>query len=188
MNVESPQQDPTPARKALIEAASELSVLVRDYAQSVPVAGEDERVMEKFELNRELRDALVKFGRAQFDLTGTSWPLGLLEEFAMDDDGADEIDEDEGLLGSGSAISVYTRQDFELTSEGADRAALSDLVAQIDMMPFGWANFVPTTLAPLSRWTVVQEASPSPAFIDRGTLDGIFPVVPEAVIYWSSEE
>ena len=97
----------------LRQAADALLEAIRTHAASVTgVKGEGDAA-DVFAAGNLLVPALLAYAEAQFDFTGTGFPLGVLHQFVEDDDD-DEEDVDEEPSGG---VSVLRRTDYIVTDE-----------------------------------------------------------------------
>ena len=80
----------TPAgAERLRAAAAELAAAVTAHAEAVAAVRGDDDVADVFAAGDRLLPVLLAYADAQFDLTGTDFPLGVLQD-AVDDEDADE--------------------------------------------------------------------------------------------------
>ncbi len=99
-------------RARLRLAADGLVEAIRTHASSIRDIRNDDGAAEIMAAGNQLVPALLAYADAQFDYTGTAFPLGTLYELADDDD--DEEDADPGPVGG---VSILRRTDFMVTDE-----------------------------------------------------------------------
>ena len=84
----------TPAgAERLRAAAAELAAAVTAHAEAVAAVTTDAGVPDVFAAGDRLLPVLLAYADAQFDLTGTDFPLGVLQDAVDDEDGAGEEDD-----------------------------------------------------------------------------------------------
>lgn len=96
----------------LREAADALAEAIRAHASTVTAVSGEEGTPEVMAAGSRLLPALLAYADAEFDYTGTSFPLGSLYEFDDDDD--DEADETPAR-----GVSVLRRSDYAVADEEA---------------------------------------------------------------------
>lgn len=112
---------PEGARR-LATAAEQLGVAIKAHAEAVASAKGQRDISKVFSAGDALLPAALAYVDAQFDYTGTGFPLGVLHQFAEDehdDDEEDELAEDRPTSG----VSVLRRHDFGITDEPTVMAA-----------------------------------------------------------------
>lgn len=100
------------------EAAETLIDAIRIHTAAVTSVTSDAGDSEIIAAGCGLIPEVLAYVDAQFDYTGTGFPLGAVYQFAEEDDGADVNDE-----GPVSGISVLRRQDYVVTDKEAVIAA-----------------------------------------------------------------
>ncbi|MFZ1283324.1 MAG: hypothetical protein WAQ75_04275 [Propionicimonas sp.] len=100
----------------LRQAADALLEAIRTHAASLTGVTGEEDAADVFAAGNLLVPALLAYADAQFDFTGTGFPLGVLHQFFDDDD---EDDEDDGNEGPSGGVSVLRRSDYVVTDENA---------------------------------------------------------------------
>ncbi|GAA3052434.1 hypothetical protein [Actinokineospora globicatena] len=101
-------------------AAAELTAAITAHAEAV-AAGTSEKDTEKvFTAGDQLLPALLAYADAQFEYTGTTFPLGPLYDL-VDDEEDDEDEEEEEPPSTG--VSILQRQDYRVTDAEAVMAA-----------------------------------------------------------------
>lgn len=108
----------TPETAAQVRRAGEaLAVAVGHHAELVASASQDSDAPAIFRAGDELLTAVMAYVDAQFEHTGTAYPLGALHDLVGDDD--DEDDEDDDVEVPTSGITVLRRADFAVEDEAA---------------------------------------------------------------------
>ncbi|UQX89248.1 hypothetical protein M6D93_04400 [Jatrophihabitans telluris] len=103
----------------LRQTAREVAAAIITHADAVVAVGSDEDIREVFDASEALLSVLVSYADAQFEYTGTGFPLGALAQF-LDDDDDDDVDP-RSLPVAG--ISVLQRHDYQVTDPAAVMAA-----------------------------------------------------------------
>jgi hypothetical protein len=103
----------------LVQAASAVQIAVATHAAAVIAAGGD--IDGVFQASEALLPALLEYADAQFDFTGTGFPLGVLEQFVGEDD-EDEDAEADGQWPT-TGISVVQRRDYVVSDTDSVLAA-----------------------------------------------------------------
>lgn len=94
------------ARARVRAAAEQLMVTVQTHAGTLTALGGERDMQAVFNANKQLAESASAYADAQFDLTHTGWPLGLIEvDDAVDDDDDDDDDEH-------PSISILSRADY----------------------------------------------------------------------------
>lgn len=99
-------------RDRLRLAGDRLVEAVRTHASSIGDIRSDDGVAEIMAAGNQLVPALLAYADAQFDYTGTAFPLGTL--YGLVDDDEDEEDVDSGPL---SGVTILRRTDFVVIDE-----------------------------------------------------------------------
>ncbi|CAL8972672.1 hypothetical protein TESS_TESS_02551 [Tessaracoccus sp. O5.2] len=97
----------------LLESADALVEAIRTHASAITSLRGDEQSGEVFAAGDRLRRAVRAYADAQFEYTGTGFPLGIVHEFD-EDEGEDVID-----IGPVAGVSVLRRNDYVVTNEAA---------------------------------------------------------------------
>jgi hypothetical protein len=129
----------TPAGgERLRAAAAELADAVTAHAAAVSAVTGEHGVPDVLAAHDRLLPAVLAYADAQFDLTGSDFPFGVLHEFAADDDAADDDAAGDELADPGddadvptagvtvsgvTEVSVLQRHDLQVTDEAAVLAA-----------------------------------------------------------------
>lgn len=100
----------------LRQAADALLEAIRTHAASVTGVIGEEDAAEVFAAGNLLVPALLAYADAQFDFTGTGFPLGVLHQFVEDDEDDDDDDVDESPV---IGVTVLRRSDYVVTDEEA---------------------------------------------------------------------
>ncbi len=109
----------TPLTADRLRAAAErLAAAVTAHADAVASAGGDADITDVFAAGERLVPAVLEYADAQFEHTGTGFPLGVLHQFAGED-GDDPAEDAPPPPG----ISVLQRHDYAVTDEAAVLAA-----------------------------------------------------------------
>lgn len=97
----------------LLEAADALVEAIRNHATAVTGLRGDEQSGGVLAAGDRLRPAVLAYADAQFDYTGTGFPLGIVHEFDEDEDD-DDVDG-----GPVAGVSVLRRSDYVVSNEAA---------------------------------------------------------------------
>jgi len=100
----------------LRQAADGLLEAIRTHAASLTSVKGEEDAADVFAASNLLVPALLAYADAQFDFTGTGFPLGVLHQFFEDDEEGEEDEEDVDEEPSGG-VSVLWRSDYVVTDE-----------------------------------------------------------------------
>ncbi len=98
----------------LLQAADVLVEAIRTHASSVTGLRGDEQSADLFAAGAQLRPAVLAYADAQFDYTGTGFPLGIVHQFDDDEEDGDDVD-----AGPVAGVSVLRRNDYVVSNEAA---------------------------------------------------------------------
>ena len=97
----------------LLQAADALVEAIRTHASAITSLRGDESSGEVVAAGDRLLPAVRAYADAQFDYTGTGFPLGIVHEFD-ENEGDDDIDD-----GPVAGVSVLRRNDYVVSNEAA---------------------------------------------------------------------
>lgn len=115
-----PDQWTDQGRGSLRAAADELALGVREHADTLAGLTGVKDIASVFAANHRLLEVAHAYAEAQLELTGTSYPFGVLPP--LEDEEADDDEVVEEYV-SGTGVSVVQRRDFVVTDEAAVLAA-----------------------------------------------------------------
>ena len=122
----------TPAGAERLRAAgAELAAAVTAHAAAVAAVTGEDGVPEVLAAHDRLLPAVLAYADAQFDLTGSDFPFGVLHEFAGNEDDV-PVASDPAPVGAPPAlsgtteVSVLQRHDLQVTDEAAVLSAAGE--------------------------------------------------------------
>lgn len=110
----------TPETAAQVRSAGEaLAAAIRQHAEHVASAAKHSDVGGIFKAGDDLLTAVMGYADAQFEHTGTAYPLGALHDLVGDEEDEDEDEEDQAFVAPASDVTVLRRADFGVEDEDA---------------------------------------------------------------------